>query len=426
MQIFAKLFLLSFLLGWTPLAALGQSQPGPLDKITPIFGIQLWGSYNHGASLYDSVNGYQAVDNRLSFILRRTRLGLSVQASPRLQFKVLTAIDNVGRDVLASQTSGTNNGSFPQVSLWEASAQWKISPNTEAFYLTAGYFVPHLGRESFTGGLAVTSIEKSWTQNYLRRHLTGTGPGRATGVNLGGQLGGAPLTFSYNLGVFTPTYLAYSGNSAGLQSAAVWVGHGVLHLGDPEKPTYSRGHKITYLGQRKGLSLGFGGAAQGQTDRFTGSYTLAVDALLNWKRFNLDGEWIWMSRTGTEIVADGSLHAFQVAEQTAHIRMSYLFQLPQEHLLEPVLHGMFFQGSMTAAKQELARQVGMFAGKDVLLEVGLNWYPIPRLKVNLAYTGRAGKLGEASPGTLLNNYFAQGSIPIQRGNWLGIGLVYQL
>ena len=155
-------------------------------KLKPSIGLQLWSSYTIGEEVYDkSLGKYKSVDDRLNFQIRRTRLGFSGQPYGHLLFKFDAALDLVGRDLLSGTEAGANNGASPQFRLWNAWLQWKIKKGSEKFNLVAGYLPPQIGRESITSALRSTSMEKSWSQNYLRRHLVGIGPGRAMGVNLG-------------------------------------------------------------------------------------------------------------------------------------------------------------------------------------------------------------------------------------------------
>ena len=83
-----------------------------------------------------------------------------------------------------------------------------------------------------------------------------------------------------------------------------------------------------------------------------------------------------------------------------------------------------FNGELDGAKQLEANALNAFAGKDQSIEASLNLYLNPDLKLSLGYTFREGDLGDAEPGARFNNFFFQGGAgAIQRGEWLGVGLV---
>jgi hypothetical protein len=391
-------------------------------EIKPVLAVQLWSSYTLGEEVYnETTDSYETVDNRLNFQVRRTRLGFKGSISDNLKFNLVSAIDLVGRDLLAGTEAGGNNGASPQLRLWNAYLQWRIKPEDERFNLIAGYFVPQIGRESITPALRSTSMEKSWSQNYLRRHLVGTGPGRAVGVNLGGFLKSSHLI--YNIGIFNPSFNAYGGNSVGHAYAPLIVGRLGFFIGDPESDKYTIGHKVNYFGKRQGLSLAIAGAHQGATDFFQSNQALSADFLLNLGALNLDGEWSLLRREGHQF-ENNQTNSFFVSSKTGYLRLSYNLSVNQGQVLEPVLMYMFFDGEMEEDGQEKAALVGEFAGKETKFNFGLNWYVNPDLKMSFFYTLRTGEAGTNENGTKINNYFYQPGIgPIHRGNWLGLGLV---
>lgn len=391
-------------------------------EIKPVLAIQLWSSYTQGEEVFNStLDRYEAVENRLNFQVRRTRLGFKGSINENLQFNLVSAIDLVGRDLLAGTEAGGNNGASPQLRLWNAFLQWRIKPKNERFNLIAGYFVPQIGRESITPALRSTSMEKSWSQNYLRRHLVGTGPGRAVGFNLGGLLKNAHLV--YNIGIFNPSFKAYEGNSVGRAYAPLIVGRLAFFAGESEADKYSIGHKVNYFGKRQGLTLAIAGAHQGTTDFFQSNQALSTDFLLNLGALNLDGEWSLLRREGHQF-EDNQTKSFFVLSKTGYLRLSYNLPLNQGQILEPVLMYMFFEGEMEETGQEQAALVGQLAGKESKFNIGLNWYLNPDLKVSFFYTLRSGEAGINENGTKINNYFYQPGVgPIHRGNWLGLGLV---
>ncbi|MEL6592503.1 MAG: hypothetical protein AAFQ68_20560 [Bacteroidota bacterium] len=426
LQRIAHSLILASLISFTPTYL--QAQTADLLqkwKFKPIVGIQLWGSHSNGGAYFeDSLQQYLPLDHRLNVEIRRTRVGFSVQPMERLSFRWVSALDNMGRDVYSGLNGGANNGAFPNLGIWDCNLQWQCLPDQQSLFLTTGYFGPHLGRESFTSAFNVTSLEKSWSQNYVRRHLVGTGPGRTLGVNLGGQFyeENRFFNFSYNLGGFSPLLTGAVSNTSGRQAAALWVGHATLHFGEPESPTYSRGHRINYFGKRRGLSIGFGGSHQDRTDLFTLSQSTSADFLFNYDALNLDGSLTYLWRENEQ--------RQRPEARVLHLRASinFYFQYQgKQRVLEPMILLTDYQGEMQAEGQAVAASVGMLTGLDRLIDIGFNYYLTPKFKFGLHYHLRRGSLGEAKAGSPINNYYFQGGAgPIQRPNWLGFGVQLQL
>jgi hypothetical protein len=394
--------------------------------LEPTVGIQLWSSYTLGTKVYnETTQSYEAVDDRLNFQLRRTRFGFKGMAYERLKYNLLFSADAVGRDVLAGTEGGANNEGFPKLGLWNAYLQWQVIPESDKLDVVFGYQVPQIGRESITAALRSTSMEKAWSQNYLRRHLVGTGPGRAVGVNIGGLFlkEGRSINWSYDAGVFNPRQVSFAGQSAGRNYAPLTTARLVFYLGDPETQHYSTGHQVNYFGRRQGLSVAVAGAYQGQTDVYQKNTAIGTDFLFNWKGWSMDGEWHLLSRASLN-KSELPEEPFSSDFQTGYFRTSYTYELPNEHFLEPLVMLVFMDGALDAASQQKAAAIGVFAGQEQVLDLGVNYYLNPDLKFSLHYTHRNGELGEAEAGATFNNYFYQSGLgAIQRGNWLGLGLV---
>ena len=255
-------------------AGLAQGQDSNLGKLMPDFELkpviafQLWSTYTMGQEVFNvDIGQYRAVANRLNFQLRRSRLGVKGRFSQDLFFNITAAVDLVGRDLLAGTEAGGNNGASPKPRLWNAYLRWRIIPGKEQFNVVAGYFVPQIGRESMTSALRVNSMEKAWSQNYLRRHLAGTGPGRTLGMQLGGLVISeeGTLHWRYDIGIFNPAFRAYQGNSAGDRYAPLITGRLAAYFGDPESGKYTLGRRVNYFGKRQGLTLALAAAIQGDT-----------------------------------------------------------------------------------------------------------------------------------------------------------------
>ncbi|MCB0658311.1 MAG: hypothetical protein KDC57_19340 [Saprospiraceae bacterium] len=426
LQPFSRIIPFCIYLLWTLHLSGQTSSPGAsanwLEKVRfkPVVGLQFWAVYTTGEEVYNEATGrYDPVDNRYDAMLRRSRLGFRMQPLEDVQISVIGSMDVVGRDLLSATQGASNNGSMPAFGLWNAILQWRVVPKREVLHLAAGYLTPQVGREHITCALRVTSMEKSWSQNYLRRHLTGTGPGRAAGIQAGGlfRREGSRLALTYDAGIFNPLFEALGGNSTGKNASALTTIKVTLHVGDPESSTYSLSHKINYFSKRRGLSLGFSRAHQGATDLFTHNAATSLDALFNWGSWNLDGEWSWLSR-------EGDTPSKQARCQTGYFRVSYNVLLERDRIIEPVVMFMQFRGAMDQEAQAEAVAVKSFAGRDQAVDVGLNYYPLTDIRFTLHYTWQQGNAGEGGDGVIFNNYFFQRDAgPIHRGDWLGLGVV---
>lgn len=397
-------------------------------KIQPVAGIQLWSSYTHDAAQYDhspGVHKYIPVDNRFNTQIRRTRLGIKGQPYRNLKFVFITSLDLVGHDVLAGTEGGVNNGGSPIFRIWNAFIQWKVDQKNDGLHLTAGYLPPQIGRESITAALRVTSMEKSWSQNYVRRHLTGTGPGRAMGLNLGGLFlnDEKDLGISYDVGVFNPVFQSLNGNSTGIKSSVLLSGRLAFHIGDPEFKNYTISRKVNYFGKRKGATIALAAARQGHTDLFENNTLLSIDWLMNWEDLNLSGEWSFANRTILNSISE-TLDNISTSFNTGFIRAGYNIHLKNGKIIEPVLLLMQMNGATVFENIKEAETANSFAGKDQYLEVGLHYYLNPNFKISLAYTLRSGDDGDTIILTNSNNYFFQnGAAAIKRGNWIGLGML---
>lgn len=395
-------------------------------RIEPFVMLQLWSSYSMGQEVYNKEsNRYEPVDDRFNLLLRRARLGFRMQPYDNLKFTLLGAYDMIGRDVNTALLGSTNNGSLPAFGIWDAFLEWRLKPGSEAMHIVAGYFRPQFSRESITSGWATTSFEKAMSQNYIRKHLVGTGPGRALGINLGGLFltDNKKLGLNYNIGVFNPVYMANDGNSTGADFSPLLVGRAVVYLGDPEMKTYKIGYDINYFGQRKGLSIGLGGSWQGSTALFRKSYSAEVDYLLNWGPLNIDGEWNFMWRDGSRPSGNNGPRSFTYYAGTGHARIGYNL-VAGKLFLEPTFMAMRFNGATDAEGQADAKAIGASSGKDFTYDAGLNWYlNKTRLKLALHYTWNEGDAGAGGAGFTGNAYFSQPGVgAIRRGNWIGLGL----
>ena len=398
----------------------------PALQVRPVINLQLWSTYTVGQKIYSVNNGrYVNVQDRLNFQLRRSRLGVKGRVSENISFNLTAAIDLVGRDLLSGTEAGSNNGASPGLRLWNGYLRWRVFPEKEGLNVVAGYFVPQIGRESMTSAFRSTSLEKSWSQNYLRRHLTGTGPGRSVGFQLGGILIDKTrfVNWGYNVAVFNPAYRAYGGNSAGEQSAALFVARLETFLGEPESEKYTIGHKVNYFGKRRGLTLALAAARQGETDLYESSGAAGLDLLLNLDRLHIDGEWTYLFRKGSHH-PEYPEQEIRSGSQVGYLRIGYNIPLRNHHFLEPVFMVFRFEGVTDRHRQAQAGLLAMNSGYEQAIDLGGNYYFNANLKLSLHYTFRRGEEGEAGPGSGVNNLFYQGGVgAIHRGDWLGLGMV---
>lgn len=424
-QRFLGLFLLSLLSLVAPAAQeestnniFGQKLPDFKVKVSTAF--QQWTTYSLGAQMLDSETGqYEAVDDRFNIMLRRSRIGFSGQPYSKLDFKLTASLDLVGRDILAATEAGSNNGGSPQFRLWNALVHWQpLLGKSDGLHMIMGYFVSPIGRESMTAAMRSSSFEKAWSQNYLRRHLTGIPPGRSMGFMLGGQFGekGGGFHYGYELAVQNPVFGAFGGNSTGANASLLYVGRGVLHFGDPENNTYKYAYKTNHFGKRRGLTLGFSGAAQSASDLFSSNTAWGGDWNLSLTHITFDGELLAIGRKGS----DGS----HTQGLTGYSRFGYNIYLPSKMVLEPLISYWYFRGPMLAEEQQVAQKLQSFTGQDNGLDIGLNLYFSPDFKLSLFYASRFAEAGALGPENATNNFFEQPGVgDILRGDYIGLGWV---
>lgn len=382
--------------------------------------MQLWSTYTTDQKLYNADNQqFEAVDDRLNFLLHRSRVGLKGSYGSQWVYDFIGSLDFVGQDVLAGTVGGANNGASPRFRIWNALIQYKAFEKSEGLYFTMGYQSPQLSRESITSPFAVNSFEKAWSQNYIRRHVTGTGPGRIVGVNIGGLTDTETTQFAlnYDLGLYNPRYTDFGGNSSGSMHSVLFTYRLGTHFGDPESTKYSRGHKFNYKGQRQGISLAVSGSFEGATSLRPKNTSFGVDLLANFGNFNLAGEWM-------QLISEKD--QFRSTANTGFIRLSS-YQEIEEKGFELVATYVFLSGPTDLLAQSEALTLGAFSGLDNYLELTLNYYLDPKIRLSLSSTLRNGDAGAADPTTVNNNYFQQGGVgTIQKGDYLGFGLLFTL
>lgn len=384
------------------------------------FMVQFW-----NATTFDAVNeAGNRLDTRSDLYIRRGRFGISGRFNPVIKYSFNFAYDNVGKDVATGATGngqGTANRDFY---LWDAFCT--VALDSTWANLTIGYFRPQVGRESITSAFNVNSFTKSLANSYPRRHIVGRGPGRETGLNLGGLYHVSGWGLNYNLGVFDTNHEAIAG--AG-DDAVAWApllaGRIALTVGDPEMERYGLGYQVNYFGERNGITVAVNGTYQGRTNEtvseeyeyiggFESNSLLGIDVLVNSGRLNFGAEYDRMTRhfSSEEFVlqlpphmglpAPGRLET-HYSDQVWHLRAGHLIPVCGDRFIEPVLLYSRFEG---------AAHSPLFNGDHELLSAGLNWYlDRNRWKINLHYVWQA---GEARSG------YSSGED--EAGDFLGIGM----
>ena len=404
-------------------AKIEETKPQEENKlvIKPTLAFQLWGSYTTQQQVYnETTQQFDAVDDRLNFQLHRSRMGWKGSYGSRWVYDMTGSLDFVGQDALAGTVGGLNSGGSPRFRIWNALIQYKASASSEGLYITMGYQAPQLSRESITSPFVVGSFEKAWSQNYIRRHTTGTPPGRAVGVNIGGLTNTQDTKFAvnYDVGIYNPRVLTSGATTGGLNSRPLLTYRLGIHLGDPETAKYSRGKKFNTRGNRQGVTLSLSGSYQGESDTWDDNSSFGVDLLANYGLFNISGEWMQLKR---------SLGSAESTATTGFIKLGYSTKTQNGKEIEPVIAYVFLDGALDRQAQEDTRMVGAFAGKDNYLEFTLNYYVTPKIRWSVSYTLRNGDEGDFDPTLVNNNFFQQGGVgPVNKGDYLGVGLLFSI
>jgi hypothetical protein len=373
---------------------------------------QLWGVYT-----MDRVEGTTKYDNRMDFFLRRSRVGFQGKINEDLSWRVWFAYDNVGLDPHTALAKNNNiglvsvNTNNQQFYLWDAFFTYAL--HKKWANITVGYFRPQVGRESITAGFEVNSFEKALTNFYPRQHLVGTGPGRETGVNIGGLYNDekGKWGINYNFGVFnTDKFSSGSGGDNLLYTARV-----ALSLGDPEMKKYGMGYKVNYFGKRNGITFAVNYAYQGRSKdtntfpladttkwtntsiQFKSNQLIGFDILANYKDFTFNAEY-------DELKREFDVSSLNYKDKVWHVRAGYNFTLPNKTILEPAITYSEWKGDATSLNGN---------GKFKVTDIGLNWYiKQNNLKLNLHYVNQDGSKKSA--------YTTNGTD--KAGDYIGVGL----
>lgn len=410
-----------FLVGLSISAQSDSNNPEQKPKVVTVAALQFWASYTFDEYVYDSdLKSYRKQNPLTNFQIRRSRIGSKVKVDKNLFIVLIGAFDLVGRNPLSGTEGGSNNGGSPHFRLWNAYAKYRISKGSEKLYIVAGYMVPQFGRESTTSAFRVNSFEKSWSQNYVRRHLVNTGPGRAVGMNVGGLFvkKNRFVNYSYQLGVFTPISSSIQLNFSETHQFPLSAIRFTLHLGDPEFTSYTITRKENYQGNRKGLSIGVNGASQYNTEVFDQNSAIGIDFLLNYNAFNLSGEWIYLTRNKQE-------ESIELATefQVGYVRFAYNIGLANGSVLMPSISYTYLLAPISSNSQKMAIDLESFAGTEHQIELGIHYHINSHIKLSAGITLRRANAGGLDQIADFNNYFFQNEVgKIKRGDWFGLGM----
>jgi hypothetical protein len=365
--------------------------------VQPVASIQFFSTYTMGEKVQLTEEGpLERVEDRLNFSVRRARFGFKGKPYQRLSYTVMVQYDNIGRDKYSGTRGSGNTG---QLGILDAYFTYRVSKSDIAS-VTVGYFHPQFSRECITGDLVVNSFDKSYSQGYIRQHITGKGYGRTTGINLGGIKRIGSLTLNYNVGLFNNNTTAEDTKANPETAGRFWspliVDRVTISIGDPDIKTYAINYGANnFFDSRKGLTIGFNSSRQGHTEIFNRNSAIGVDLMLNYKHLNLDGEWNWLERK-----SEGAI--FKAT--AGHARLGYNMIVGKKVFLEPVFMVTAYHGDEGSSA----------SGYDEQYNVGLNWYFNKQNgKISLHYVLQQGQ-GD-------NGFTDEETF--QKGDIIGMGLV---
>ncbi len=329
--------------------------------------IQLWGVYS---SDVEDGNG-DTVHSRGDLYVRRGRFGVKGSIREDVAYKICLAYDNLGKNdsTASSGTPQANASDNREFYIWDTIFTWKVDPTW--LNITAGYFRPQVGRESITTAFKVNSFIKSLANGFVRRHIVGRGPGRETGVNVGGLYHDSDWGFNYNVGVFDTNHANIQGvnTPGGTKWSPLVAGRFAFTLGDPEMNAYSIGYGTNYYGRRRGATLALNVTQQQETEMFRKNNMIGVDMLTNYDNLNVSGEVDWLKR---------NVGAFSYTDTVYHGRVGWNIPLDNGQHVEPAVMYSRFHGATDSINS---------AQSQSATDVGVNWYiDKHKCKVNLHYT----------------------------------------
>ncbi|ACO03444.1 MAG TPA: porin [Persephonella sp.] len=340
--------------------------------------VQVWSIYTMEN---DAVN--PNMDARNDIYIRRGRLGVKGHIRKDITFKVWFAYDNLGKNEYTAGTgtpnttagkgdNGTENREFY---IWDAIWTWHL--DKEWANISIGYFRPQVGKESITTAFKVISFQKSLPNFDFRKHIVGRGPGRETGINIGGLKLGKGWSVNYNVGIFDTNHQKIVGNGTGSKQPTVGDGEKwspmyavrvAFTIGDPEMKKYKMGYTQTYYGKRNGTTIGLNYTYQGKTDIFDKNGIYAVDILSNYGPVDFNAEYDWLYREKGNQDSTDTIWS---------VKLGYNIKLENGQIIQP---------SIMASKEDAdTNTLGVASDKEVY-DVGINYLINKnKLKLNLHY-----------------------------------------
>ena len=345
--------------------------------------VQVWNVYTLENDSFDP-----DMDSRSDLYIRRGRFGVKGHIRKDISFKVWFAYDNLGKNEATAGTGGpnttagkgTDGSENREFYIWDAIWTWKADP--EWANISIGYFRPQVGKESITTAFKVISFQKALTNFDFRKHIVGRGPGRETGINIGGLALNKKLNF--NIGIFDTNHKKIAGDVKGRPTVGdgkkwspMYAVRVAWSFGDPEHKKYKMGYTQTYYGKRNGTTIGLNYTYQGETDVFKKNGIYAVDILSNYGNLDFNAEYDWLYRTnladqdGTDTIWD--------------VKIGYNFKLDNGQIIRPAF--MVSKEDVDVdTNGDYVSDISGVAAKKELYEISINWLiKKDKLKINLSY-----------------------------------------
>ncbi|RUM48099.1 MAG: porin [Hydrogenothermus sp.] len=316
------------------------------------------------------------MDSRDDIYIRRGRIGVKGKLRKDISFKVWFAYDNLGKDKQTAATGGTSQDTYDnrEFYIWDAIWTWHLDP--EWANISIGYFRPQVGKESITTAFKVISFQKATTNFQPRRHIVYRGPGRETGINIGGLA--INKKFNYNIGLFDTS--EYTGNSGDKNWSPLIAMRFAWSFGDPEHKKYKMGYTQTYYGKRNGITLGLNYTYQGKTDYFKSNSLVGFDILANFGPIDFNAEYDILSRK------DFNTNGDDYNNKVYSIKFGYNIKTSKGIIRPAVMYAKHDADSIFKTNPTANRVHSSLKTEEELYEVSLNWLiNKDKLKLNIAY-----------------------------------------
>jgi len=316
------------------------------------------------------------IEARPFFSVHRARLWFRGKVHERVNYVLHLAFDRIGADEYAMLQAGPLGPARP-LAVQDALVQYDVF-GTKALRVSAGFLRPNVGRESNTPVPAVGTHEPGFTSTLARRMTTGTGHGRAGGVNLGGRFenlaGDAlPTALIYQLGAFAPTRAGKGvdgteyANSLGLQAAPLYGGSLSLVFGSL---SHMRAGDLLFLPNSWSkdwtVMLGAGVSAQMENDFFDRTLVQSYYANASAFGFFFDGELVTAERK----LATGG----QMSNQAWHARLGYNVWLDKSIISPFAMYTQQNGDDLSTVGTSSVQDFAMAVGTGNLLDAGVNWH----------------------------------------------------